>query len=138
MRTKFLLADTITPGASDKLNVSGLFPDDTIVVTLPASYSDAPDAPPPGMDRLAFLLVVAGLADGAHKISGQLFDPQGKPNSETPVLDFSIANGSSLSLPFQLAPFVISGGAGTYVWKFRVDQAEFSHSFQVRLTKPGA
>jgi hypothetical protein len=135
MRTKFLVADSIKSEPNGKLTIFGMFPDDTIVGTVPASYTGAPGEVPPGLDSLACLINVAGLAPGTHKIKGQLFDPAGKLNSETPAVDFEIAPGNSQSFPFNLQPFVVSAGAGTYTWKFRIDDTDCSHSFEVRLVK---
>lgn len=135
MRTKFLIAEEVSLGAEGKHSVRGLFSDDTIVVTLPRAYTEGPETLPPGLDILTCLLSVAGLPNGKHRIKGHLIDPRGNSNAETPAIDFEIANNNSHSFPFHLRPFIITGGAGTYTWNFRLDNQEFTHTFEVRLLK---
>ena len=135
MRTKFLIADEVKPEPNGKQSVRGLFPDDTIILSFPPNYTETPGTPPPGMDLLTCMLSVAGLAPGKHKIKGQLLDPLGKLNAETPAVDFEVAKGNSHTFPFTLQPFIVSGGAGAYTWTFRVDERECTHAFSVRLLK---
>ena len=134
MKTSLLIADQFTQEPTGKWTVRGLYPDHTMVVTVPASHAADSNAPPLGIDALTCALTITDLAAGNHRFKGRMYDPKGLLNTETPDIDFEIPAPTNQTFPFQVKPFVITGGAGIYVWNFELDGTPFTHSFEVRLT----
>lgn len=138
MNTFLHIADQFTQEPSGKWTVRGLYPDATMVVMVPESHAKDPGAPPLAIDALTCALTVSDLAAGKHRFKGRMYDPKGLLNTETPDIDFDTPAPTNQTFPFQVKPFVITGGAGTYVWNFELDGKAFTHSFEVRLSPESA
>ena len=131
MKTKFLLADEVSPDVAGKHIVKGLYADDTVVLTLPPDID--PKSGPAVVESITCLVAVSGLRPGPYKIKGRLVDPQGVICVDIAPIDYEITAAGSHVFPFQLKPFAATGGSGVYRWTFKTDGREFSHEFAIHI-----